>query len=65
MEFLEDNHWCNNPVINSFDVPYENDAQEPDHYEEIRKSLADIGLSLLPQENDNKESAKNRQEKEV
>lgn len=65
VEFLEDNHWCNNPVINSFDVPYEDDAQEPDHYEEIRKSLADIGLSLLPQENDNKESARNRQGKEV
>ena len=65
MEFLEDNHWCGNPVTNSFDVPYEDDTQKPDHYEEVRKSLADTGLSLLPQESNNKESAKNGQGKEV
>ena len=48
MEYLENNHWCGHPVTNSFNVPYENDAQEPDHYEDVRKSLNDLGLSLLP-----------------
>lgn len=49
MEFLENNRWCGHPTVNSFDVPYEGGEQEPGHYEEIRKSLNDIGLSLLPE----------------
>lgn len=51
MEFLENNSWSGQPIVNSFDVPYEGGGQKPDHYEEIRKSLNDIGLSLLPEKN--------------
>lgn len=48
MESLENNRWCDHPIVHSFDVPYAGGGQEPGHYEEIRKSLNDIGLSLLP-----------------
>ena len=47
VETLQDNNWCGHPVINSFDVPYEDDAQDPEHYELVRKSLVDIKYSLL------------------
>ena len=53
-EFLENNNWCGHPVTNSFDIPYENDAREPEHCEETRKSLNDIGLSLLPRNSKDK-----------
>ena len=51
VESLQDNNWCGHPVINSFDVPYEADengvAEPPDHYDVGRKSLENIGYSLL------------------
>lgn len=57
-EFLENNNWCGHPVTNSFDIPYENDAQEPEHCEETRKSLNDIGLSLLQRSSKDKRKRK-------
>lgn len=45
LEDLQDNNWCGHPVINRFNTAYE--YEEPEWHEEIRKSLADIGYSLL------------------
>ena len=50
VETLQDNNWCGHPIINSFDAPDLDKDAEPGkykHYEKIRKSLVDIGYSLL------------------
>lgn len=45
VEALEDNHWSGHPVMNCFEAV--NGDGEPEHHEEARKSLNDIGISLL------------------
>ncbi len=45
VESLQDNHWSDNPVVNRFNVA---DPEEEPEWEEIeRKSLVDIGYSLV------------------
>lgn len=51
VEALQDNNWCGRPAMNRFRVPYEDEAQEDaEWHEQERKSLADIGYSLLRHE---------------
>lgn len=45
VETLEDNHCSDHPVMNCFETV--NEDGEPEHHEETRKSLNDIGTSLL------------------
>lgn len=50
VEFMEDNYWCGKPINHQCNYGKE---EPPFPNAAIKKSLADIGLSLLPQENDN------------
>ena len=45
VESLQDNNWCGHPVINRYNIA--DSDEEPEWEEEIRKSLTDIGYSLL------------------
>ena len=45
VESLQNNSWCGNPVINRYNTA--DPDEEPQWEEEVRKSLADIGYSLL------------------
>ena len=51
VESLQDNHWCGHPVINRYNTADPDD--EPEWEEEIRKSLTDIGYSLLQRKLEN------------
>lgn len=51
VESLQDNNWCHNPVINRYNTA--DPDEEPEWEEEIRKSLADIGYSLLNYKKEN------------
>lgn len=46
VETLQDNNWNGHPVINRFNTA-DDDDEEPDWHEVVRKSLADIDYSLL------------------
>ena len=51
VESLQDNHWSGHPVINRYNTADPDD--EPEWEEEIRKSLTDIGYSLLQRKLEN------------
>lgn len=50
VETLENNHWSGHPVMNCYELEDENGEMK--ECEEPRKSLNDIGLSLLPKSHD-------------
>lgn len=45
VEFLQDNNWCDHPIVCSYDV--DDDDGNIEHCEDVRKSLSDIGYDLL------------------
>ena len=51
VESLQDNNWCGHPVINRYNTA--NPDEEPEWEEEVRKSLADIGYSLVKYKQEN------------
>jgi len=51
VESLQDNNWCGHPVINRYNTA--NPDEKPEWEEEVRKSLADIGYSLVKYKQEN------------
>ena len=45
VEFLQDNNWCDHPIVCCYDA--EDDDGNVEHCEDVRKSLCDVGYDLL------------------
>ena len=45
VETLQDNNWCGHPLVCCYDI--EDDDGNPEHCEDVRQSLSDVGYDLL------------------